>query len=128
MVDWTRLENEQAERLRGFESLTLCMKVVHFKKEPYDVLIDRSSKWGNPFTHLPVGNTKAQYQVSSRQEAIDSYRKWITEGDGKHLLKDLHELKGKVLGCWCKPQACHGDVLIELIENENNLHQRNQEI
>lgn len=104
------------------------MKVVHFKKEPYDVLIDRSSKWGNPFTHLPVGNTKAQYQVSSRQEAIDAYRKWITEGDGKHLLKDLHELKGKVLGCWCKPQACHGDVLIELIENENNLYQRNQEI
>lgn len=98
-------------------------KVVHLKKEPYDIRIDRASKWGNPFTHLPVSGTKAQYQVTTRQEAIDSYRKWITEGDGKHLLKDLHELKGKVLGCWCKPQACHGDVLIELIEkNENYLH------
>jgi hypothetical protein len=28
----------------------------------------------------------------------------------------LHELKGKKLGCWCKPQACHGDILTKLIE------------
>jgi hypothetical protein len=28
------------------------------------------------------------------------------------------EFRGKVLGCWCKPEACHGDVLIELIEGE----------
>ena len=27
---------------------------------------------------------------------------------------DLHELEDKVLGCWCKPGVCHGDVLIEL--------------
>jgi hypothetical protein len=26
------------------------------------------------------------------------------------------ELKGKVLGCWCKPDACHGDVLAELAD------------
>ena len=25
------------------------MKVVHCKKEYYDVLIDRTTKWGNPF-------------------------------------------------------------------------------
>ena len=28
----------------------------------------------------------------------------------------LSELKGKRLGCWCKPAPCHGDVLVELIE------------
>lgn len=27
----------------------------------------------------------------------------------------LPELKGR-LGCWCKPEACHGDVLVELLE------------
>jgi hypothetical protein len=90
-------------------------KVVHCKKEKYDVYIGRPSKWGNPFTHIKDKKTKAEYVVSSREEAIEKYREWITEGDGKHLLKDLHELKGKTLGCWCKPKPCHGDILVELI-------------
>ena len=32
------------------------------------------------------------------------------------LLDALHELKGKRLGCYCKPAACHGDVLVELVK------------
>jgi Domain of unknown function (DUF4326) len=36
-------------------------------------------------------------------------------------LNDLHELQGKVLCCYCKPQPCHGDTLIELIENNGKL-------
>jgi hypothetical protein len=34
-------------------------------------------------------------------------------------MNSLHELKGKTLGCWCKKKssdACHGDVLVELIK------------
>lgn len=31
------------------------------------------------------------------------------------LLAALPELKGKVLGCFCKPKACHGDVLADLV-------------
>lgn len=92
------------------------VRVVHRKKEKYDVLIDRTTKWGNPFTHLPIENTKAEFQVKTRKEAIESYRKWIIEGEGKHLLNDLHELKDKTLGCWCKPDSCHGDVLAELVD------------
>jgi hypothetical protein len=89
--------------------------VVHCKKEPYDVYIGRPSKWGNPFTHLKDGKTLAKYRVNSREEAVESYRIWITEGEGKHLLNDLPELKDKVLGCWCHPMCCHGDVLVELV-------------
>ncbi len=88
--------------------------VVHCKKAKFDVYIGRPSKWGNPFTHIKDRFTKAAFIVSDRETAISSYRKWITEGDGKHLLKDLHELRGKVLGCWCSPKSCHGDVLSEL--------------
>jgi hypothetical protein len=29
-------------------------------------------------------------------------------------MNDLHELNGKELGCWCKPDKCHGDILIKL--------------
>lgn len=90
-------------------------KVVHCKKASFDVYIGRPSKWGNPFTHKQDGKTLAKYIVGSRQESIDAYRYWITSGEGKHLLNDLHELRGKTLGCWCKPLPCHGDILSELV-------------
>lgn len=88
-------------------------RVVNKYKEKYDVYIGRGSKWGNPFTHKPEG-TKAQYVVESRQAAIEAYREYLLNSP---LLKDIQELKGKTLGCFCKPQACHGDVLVELINN-----------
>lgn len=98
--------------------LLIKSKVVHCKKESYDVYIGRPSKWGNPFTHKQDGKTLAKYVLEDRDAAVNAYREWITNGDGKHLLDDLHELKGgKILGCWCKPQACHGDVLLELLDN-----------
>jgi hypothetical protein len=58
----------------------------------------------------------AKYVVGSRDEAVERYREWITDGDGTHLLNDLNELKGKKIGCWCMPKSCHGDVLVELIK------------
>ena len=90
-------------------------QVVHFKKEPFNVYIGRPSKWGNPFTHIKDKYTIAKFIVNSREEAVQAYKEWITLGEGQYLLKDLHELKGKILGCWCKPQSCHGDVLAELV-------------
>ena len=87
-------------------------KVVNKYAEEYDVYIGRGSKWGNPFTHKD--ETKAEYRVSSREEAIEKYREWIM--NQPELLKDLHELKGKTLGCFCKPKACHGDVLAYLCD------------
>jgi hypothetical protein len=89
--------------------------VVHCKNDDYDIYIGRPSKWSNPFTHIKDKNTLAKYIVKNRKEAIEAYREWITNGDGQYLLKDLHELKGKTLGCWCKPKACHGEVLVELV-------------
>jgi hypothetical protein len=89
-------------------------RVVHCKKEDYDIYCGRPSKWGNPFSHKGE-RTMAKWIVSTRKEAIEKYREWITQGEGKFLLKDLHELKGKTLGCWCKPQSCHCDVLCELV-------------
>ena len=94
-------------------------KVVHLKSEECDIVISRPSKWGNPFTHIKDKKTLAKFICSSRKEAMDKYREWIENGDGKSLLNDLYELKDKNLGCWCKSEKnnkhCHGDVLIELI-------------
>lgn len=78
-------------------------KVVHCKKEPYDVYIGRGGKWGNPFKIGVHGN---------REEVISMYEAHLLDCPEK--LESLHELKGKVLGCWCAPKACHGDVLLRL--------------
>ena len=77
--------------------------VVHCKKRPYDVYIGRPEKWGNPFTIGKDGN---------RGEVIEKYINWLESQP--ELLNDVHELKDKVLGCWCTPKACHGDVLAEI--------------
>ena len=48
-------------------------------------------------------------------------REYITEKLDKDqmLVRKLMWLKGKNLGCWCKPNACHGDILLELIQKYN---------
>jgi hypothetical protein len=78
-------------------------QVVH-RNQPHDVYIGRPTKWGNPFE---IGRD------GSRSQVIDKYEAWIRTQP--ELLGALHELKGKTLGCWCKPHACHGDVLVKLL-------------
>lgn len=92
-------------------------RVVHCKKEAFDVYIGRPGPWGNPFTHLQVHATQAKFQVASRDEAVAKYEAWIIE---QHDLVDKArlELKGKVLGCWCAPKSCHGDVLARIANEE----------
>lgn len=90
-------------------------KVVHCRKEKYDIYIGRPSKWGNPYSHKD--GTKAEFVVKTRKEAIEKFEQYILKSD---LINDLHELEGKVLGCWCKPKSCHGDILIRLLKEKRN--------
>ena len=48
------------------------------------------------------------YSKEERDRVCDEYEKWFWTTD---LPSQLYELKGKVLGCYCKPQRCHGDFL-----------------
>jgi len=84
--------------------------VVNSKTLPYPkpdeiVYIGRPSKWGNPFILGIHGD---------RQTVIKKYRQWLM-GQAR-LLSQLHELRGKTLVCFCKPFACHGDILAELAD------------
>ena len=87
-------------------------RVVHCNKAAYDVYVGRPSKWGNPFTHLRDRKTRAEFVVASREDAVAAYRAWVVQQPA--LMASLAELRGQTLGCWCKPQSCHGDVLAEL--------------
>lgn len=90
--------------------------VVHCKKSAYDVYIGRPSRWGNPYSHKD--GTLAEFKVSSRNEAVDKFEQYLL--NNKELLDALPELKNKVLGCWCHPKRCHGDVLKKYIDRLEN--------
>lgn len=92
-------------------------KVVHCKREEFDVYIGRGSRWGNPYSHK-VG-TLAEHVVGSRQEAIQKFEEYLLSNE--ELMGSLDELKGKILGCWCKPKACHGDILLRYANGPNKL-------
>lgn len=98
---------------RPYQQVESPVRVVNIKSgEHYDVYIGRPSKWGNPFR---IGRD------GDRAEVLRKYRKWLTAigRDGRHrsLFYDATtELSGKVLGCYCAPEPCHGDVIIEAMD------------
>ncbi|GAB6141924.1 hypothetical protein JCM14076_26530 [Methylosoma difficile] len=88
---------------------TKTTKVVNVdKKEKYDVYIGRGSDWGNPYVIGKDGD---------RDEVIRKYKYDFERGFLKGDKQKLLLLKGKVLGCHCKPAACHGDILVEYLNS-----------
>ena len=65
------------------------------------------SKWFNPFTEKKHG----------RYECLELYKNYLLKSDD--LINNLSELKGKVLGCWRKPNKCHGDIILELVNKKH---------
>jgi hypothetical protein len=88
--------------------------VIHVRdRQDGDIYIGRAmprhrlkgSPFANPFKIGPDG---------TRDEVIAQYREYILSRPA--LIAMLPVLKGRRLACWCHPEACHGDVLVELIE------------
>ena len=69
------------------------------------VPIDRTSDWGNPF----VMSTNQDTADGDRDTVCNSYDMFFQLKLSLHVR--IGELKGKVLGCWCFPDLCHGDFL-----------------
>jgi hypothetical protein len=82
--------------------------VVHCKRESFDVYIGRPGRWGNPFRIGPDG---------TRSEVLEKFEAWIRAPERAELRAEVRRhLRGKVLGCWCAPKACHGDVLARIAD------------
>ena len=89
---------------------------------PTAIYVGRPTKWGNPFTVQKA--REAGYQ-DPHAKAVHAYRLWLA-GDPDFtsdvhrnqrlaILRDIHELRGKDLSCWCRAeQKCHADVLLEM--------------
>ncbi|CAF1070844.1 unnamed protein product [Didymodactylos carnosus] len=104
-INDNRVVQNREEYQRNTPSRT---RVVHCKKSQYDVYIGRPEYWGNPFVIGKDGD---------RSDVIRKYRAWIMKKP-EMLERAKTELRGKVLACWCKPEACHGDVLAEIADND----------
>ena len=82
--------------------------VVNIRSDDYDVYIGRPSKWGNPFQ---IGRD------GTREQVINAYQHWFLSESPELIEAAKRELPGKVLGCFCKPDACHGDVLASIVND-----------
>ena len=93
------------------------IRMVNGKRPHYDVYIGRGlnyypktvflqSKWANLPNVKKVGLKKS----------LELYEEHIR--NTPELWDALDELEGKILGCWCKPEPCHGDILIKLMNEK----------
>lgn len=92
-------------------------RVINIKMEPefqgvrstdrYEY-IARGSYWGNPHSMYEDGE--------DREEVIRKYKyDFDFEKFPNKDKKEVYKLAGKRLGCFCKPQACHGDILADYL-------------
>lgn len=80
---------------------------------------------GNPYSHLTVDKTKAIYKVSTREDAIKAYDHYFdlmyrSNLKFKKVVDIMYERyktgEDVFLECYCKPQACHCDIIKEKLE------------
>lgn len=98
------------------------MTVVNRYKEPFDVYIGREGHeedgyFGNPVVKgkkCPVCNGKHE----KPGDTLPCYKKylWKRVNADKEFRERLWDLKGKVLGCFCHPNPCHGHVIEQWID------------
>lgn len=108
--------------------------VVNLETGTYDEYIGRRSE---PYTHMltagvepgeegwlgnphPIGWCKRCREDHTRAECIRAFKEDFYEAIGRDgdFRNKVLLLKGKRLGCYCKPKECHGDVIKEYIESQ----------
>jgi len=96
--------------------------VVNVRKENFTVYIGRGAGGTAHIMNSTVGErgwlgNPFPLSKYSRKESINEYRKVFykkinSDPEFKAAVKDL---KGEILGCYCKPKDCHGDVIAEYL-------------
>ena len=86
-------------------------RVVNLRRSEHDVYIGRGSMFGNQFVIGKHGD---------RANVIQRYKEWFYAKLNDIKFKQaVIELKGKRLGCYCKPLPCHGDIIVEYLEDND---------
>jgi hypothetical protein len=98
-------------RNTGWSDATLPLNSVYVGHQVIDprhgVIRFRESKWANRYR---IGRD------GTREEVIARYRAGLLRTS--ELMAALPELRGNDLVCWCAPDPCHADVLLELANRD----------
>lgn len=89
-------------------------RVVNVHRTSCDEAITRPSVFGNPFV---LGKDGDRLQVL---EKFSIYFFSRLRTDPK-FRASVEQLRGKTLGCVCKPQQCHGDVIAAFLNGDLTL-------
>jgi hypothetical protein len=82
---------------------------------------------GNPFTHNGIRSNLAKLSFKTREDAIKAYEEYFDRmyGVDEELTKAFDEIyehykngEDIYLQCFCKPCACHGDVLANRLQRK----------
>lgn len=86
--------------------------VVNIRDEPFDVYIGRAGHgydgyFGNSIALPPSANG------FTRRALLERFRDYFLERieTDSEFCRRVLELRGKRLGCFCKPKHCHGDII-----------------
>lgn len=88
---------------------TSVVNIYH--KVPYDVYIGRPGKGQSGY----FGNPFSKWDKETNVKKFRDYFHDRLQNDFEFRRK-IHALKGKTLGCFCKPKPCHGDVIVEYLK------------
>ena len=99
-------------------------QVVNLRHDTYDIYIGRPGRhqdgyFGNG--HV-IGWCDICEVSHSRIEAIEAFKKdflFRIEHDTQFRNRVMG-MRGKTLGCFCKPLPCHGDIYKEFLDNLPN--------
>lgn len=109
---WSDSEYDRKEIVENGGTVTANIKtdlqlIAWAEENGLYVRIDRQSAWGNPFILDEDGD---------RDDVCDHYRVYLQYKPS--LQRRYDDLRGKVLGCWCYPERCHGNVLISILDGQ----------
>lgn len=96
------------------------LRAVNLMKESYDRYIGRDyddpdgrGKFGNPVACNRVCPVCGEIH-RTKGSTLPCYSKCLNDRirKDKAFRKAVRKLNGKRLGCYCKPNPCHGDILV----------------
>ena len=102
-------------------------KCVNLRVSEYSVYIGRAGKgqdgdFGSPIVmHKPCPECNQIHRTN--ESTLLCYRKYVVRrvNTDSQFREKVKNLKNETLGCFCKPKACHGDVLVSLIDVLNKI-------
>ena len=110
------LDNELREKEIPTRIINLKITKVSNKDngDSYDVYIGRGTLWGNPYQ---MGKEGTRDEVIAKF-AYDFERRFLKLPE--QFDENIEKLRGKTLGCHCKPAACHGDVIANYLNSQDD--------